>query len=168
MNVPKLQHGTECINKLDIKQRRVRTMRREVDSSLILHQRHGGVTSSQSHNLSDPQFYYLTQSTNSLDNLNFWGGESKRKERQTCKNYNELTQEEFPSKGRVWTRVQKKGNLEREGKMLPGKSRGKRWAGMSGFFVSGMARDCPVQRQNGLYFWLKESRIKRNLWDNSE
>ena len=109
MNVPKLQHGTECINKLDIKQRRVRTMRREVDSSLILHQLHGGVTSSQSHNLSDPQFYYLTQSTNTLDNLNFWGGESKRKERQTCKNYNELTQEEFPSKGRVWTQVQKKG-----------------------------------------------------------
>lgn len=109
MNVPKLQHGTECINKLDIKQRRVRTLRREVDSSLILHQLRGGVTSSQSHNLSDLQFYYLTQSTNSLDNLNFWGGESKRKERQTCKNYSELTQEEFSSKGRYEPRYRKGG-----------------------------------------------------------
>ena len=56
----KLQHGTECINKLDIKQRRVRTMRREADSNLILHQLYGCVTLSQLHNLSDPQVYYLT------------------------------------------------------------------------------------------------------------
>jgi len=35
-------------------------MRTEVDSNLILHQLCGCVTLSQSHNLSDPQVYYLT------------------------------------------------------------------------------------------------------------